>query len=258
MFAISDVLIRLESIIAWSREHESPAGYFAVLYYRMTQAVKAGIDGGRFENGARMEQLDVTFAGRYFDAFDAWRAGRPISNCWRVAFEATQDPDVTVIQHLLLGINAHINLDLAIAAAQTRPRDAIFGLHKDFDTINSIIAGLVDQMEECLADIWLPLKRLDVLLRSEDEGWANFSINAARHASWRVATALAFAPDAATEQFLVGETDRGVAFLARKLLRCGFWMRLGFRLMRYCEKGSVPEKMEVLNRTGKQAVEEVV
>jgi len=253
MSTISDVLTRIESIIAWSRQHESPLGYFAALYYRMTMAVKAGIDEGLFENGMRMEQLDVTFARRYVDAFDAWQAGKPVNRSWQLAFEATRNPRITVMQHLILGINAHINLDLAIAAAQTRPRDAIFGLHKDFDTINNIISGLVDKVQESLADIWLPFGWLDNLLRSEDEGWANFSISVARDASWRVATALAFAPDASTEKTLIGEADKGVAFLAGKITNGGWLMRLGFQIMCRCEQGSISEKIDALNRVSRNA-----
>lgn len=249
MTTIAEVLTRLESMIEWARQQESPMGYFPALYYQMTLAVKEGIDRDLFENGTRMERLDVLFAKRYISAFDAWQAGEPVTRSWQLAFDATRDERLTVMQHLLLGINAHINLDLGIAAAQTRPKDAVFGLRKDFETINSIIAGLTDRVQDCLAGIWMPFSWLDWLLRTDDEGWINFSIGTARGASWRVATTLAFAPDMATEKILIGQLDGAIAFLGNKVKGPGFLLKQGLWMMRCCEKGTVREKIDLLMET---------
>lgn len=246
MQSISEVIVRLERIIEWAKENQSPLGYFAAVYLKMTLAVRDGIEAGLFENGSRMEQLDVRFAGRYFEAFDAWQAGQPCTQSWQTAFEASGQEHLTVLQHILLGINAHINLDLGIAAAQTRSGDAIFGLRKDFERINDIIAALTDQVQERLADIWLPFSLFDYLLRTEDEGWIHFSIRVARGAAWKAATALAFARQSETEKGLIRDLDSAVAFFAKKMVAPGFWIRTGLRLMRRGERGSVREKIETL------------
>jgi len=246
MQSISEVITRLEQIIEWSKENQSPLGYFAAVYLKMTLAVRDGIEAGLFENGSRMEQLDVRFAGRYFEAFDAWQAGQPCTQSWQAAFEASRQEDFTVLQHILLGINAHINLDLGIAAAQTRSGDAIFGLRKDFDRINDIIAALTDRVQDRLANIWLPFSLLDYLLRTEDEGWVHFSIRVARGAAWKAATALAFARQSETEKGLIRDLDSAVAFFAKKMVAPGFWIKIGLRLMRRGERGSVREKIETL------------
>jgi hypothetical protein len=62
------VIARLDEIINYGRVHQSPVGYFAMLYRRMTVAVMQGIQGSRFENAERVEQLDVVFATRYLQA----------------------------------------------------------------------------------------------------------------------------------------------------------------------------------------------
>ena len=244
--SFSEVIARLEQIIAWAKLNESTSGYFAALYYKMTLAVRDAVLRGEFENGSRMEQMDVIFARRYFDAFDAWQAGSKPSESWRFAFESTQNDQLTVMQHLMLGMNAHINLDLAISAASVRQRDAIFGLRNDFMRINQIIDSLTDKTQARLANIWLPFSWLDRMLRTEDEGWINFSIRVARGASWKAAQLLAFAPDRATEQKLIAELDKNVAFLNQKIQSPGLWMGWIIRLMRISEKGSVREKIEVL------------
>ncbi len=242
----ADVIARLEQIIRWAKDNESPQGYFAALYYRMTLAVRDAVLRGEFENGSRMEQMDVVFARRYFDAFDTWQAGGTPTESWRIAFEATQEDRITVMQHLLLGMNAHINLDLCIAAASIRQRDAIFGLRKDFMHINQIIESLTDQTQSQLAKIWMPFAWLDRLFRTEDEGWIGFSVSAARGASWKATQVLAFAKDLSAEQLLIAELDRNVAFFGKKIQIPGAWLVFLLRFMRRWEEGSVREKIAVL------------
>lgn len=244
--SISDVLQKLEQIIAWAKTNESPLGYFAALYYKMTQAVRDAILRGEFENGSRMEQMDVAFARRYFEALDSWQNGKKPTESWRIAFEATQNESLTVMQHLLLGMNAHINLDLGISAASIRQRDAIFGLRKDFMHINQIIEALTNQTQSQLARIWLPFAWLDRLFRTEDEGWIGFSIKVARGAAWKFAQMVAFAPDQAAEKVIIQQMDTNVAFLAQKVHTPGFWMQWPLRLMRRFEKGTVSEKILAL------------
>jgi hypothetical protein len=241
-----DVIARLEQIIRWAKDNESPLGYFAALYYRMTLAVRDAVLRGEFENGSRMEQMDVIFARRYFDALDTWQAGGIPTESWRIAFEATKEDRIAVMQHLLLGMNAHINLDLCIAAASIRQRDAIFGLRKDFMHINHIIESLTDQTQSQLAKIWMPFTWLDWLFRTEDEGWIGFSVSTARGASWKATQVLAFAKDLAAEQLLIAELDRNVAFFGNKIQVPGTWLLWMLRFMRRWEAGSVREKIEML------------
>jgi hypothetical protein len=245
---IEAVLARLEGILDWATANQSPTGYFAAVYHHMTAAVRDAVAAGQFENNARMEQLDVLFAQRYFEAFDAWRAGQPCTQSWQLAFDAAADPKASAMQHILLGINAHINLDLGIAAARVRPQDAIYALRADFDRINGIIASLVDDMQQRLADVWLPFGWLDFLLKTNDEGWINFSIHVARGAAWQSAVALAFATPLEAEKQLIRNLDHGVALLGEKIRRPGWLIGMGNALMRRCERGSVSEKIALLRQ----------
>src|SRR5690606_13776650 len=109
---IKEVLTALDLIIADCRQHNSRMGYFAVLYKKMTEGVRVGLSQNYFDDGARMEKLDVVFANRYLNAYHQYRHGQPSTHSWAEAFNAAQRSDLIVVQHLLLGINAHINLDL--------------------------------------------------------------------------------------------------------------------------------------------------
>ena len=56
---IDEVIAQLTDIIDISRQEPGRLGYFAALYRKVTINVKQGILNGRFEDGARMERLDV-------------------------------------------------------------------------------------------------------------------------------------------------------------------------------------------------------
>lgn len=148
---IDEVIEHLDDLIAHARHAKNRLGYFAALYRNVTIKVKEGILAGSFEDAARMERLDVTFANRYLDALERYRRGEEPSKCWRTSFRAAESWHSIVLQHLLLGINAHINLDLGVAAAQTSPGAHLAGLRRDVDSINGILCAMLDDVQCRLA-----------------------------------------------------------------------------------------------------------
>ena len=85
---ITEVLARLDEIIAATRANNNPAGYFTYVYRHTTAAVKEAIDAGRFEDNARMETFDVAFANLYLDAWEQRQCGEPCtSTAWELSFE---------------------------------------------------------------------------------------------------------------------------------------------------------------------------
>lgn len=246
MNTISDVLTRLASIVAECKRAQSALGYFPALYYQMTAAVQRGIADGQFQDGRRMEQLDIVFAQRYIDAYAAWRQGKPTTRAWRAAFEAAQADDLSVLQHLLLGIHAHINLDLGIAAAQVSAGKAIGGLQADFDRINAIIAHLTEQVQDRLADVCPPLRVLDDVLHTQDEGIADFSIVVARKTAWNVARSLSCLQGPSHAAFIEG-VDEGVAAFSQRLrMPKGWVLRSALSVLKMSEQGTVSTRIEVL------------
>lgn len=247
MTTINDVIDRLTNIVQTSAQKQSCLGYFAALYRGMTLAVKKGIDTGKFDDPRRMEELDVRFAQRYLDAYDTLQRGQKPTVAWQRAFDATRNPKITVIQHLMLGINAHINLDLAIAAAQTAPGNRIYTLRNDFDKINLLIAELTGEVQDKLAEIWLPFRLLDDALATEDEGLINFSITVSRTFSWTSAVALA-PLNAVQQQAKIGEMDRRVSLLADRIINPGWFMSSALWMIRQGESGTVADKIKLLNQ----------
>ena len=76
------------------------------------------------------------------------------------AFQLSKKNCPIVLQHLLIGMNAHINLDLGIAAAKVMEGKDIQNLKDDFDKINDILSSLVSNVEQDLSEIWPTLKKI--------------------------------------------------------------------------------------------------
>jgi hypothetical protein len=210
---IDEVIERLGAIVEQSIRDGSRLGYFASLYNRVTITVRDGVRAGRFEDGPRMARLDVVFANRYLDAYDAYQRGEPPSRSWLAAFAAARDPALTVIQHLMLGMNAHIHLDLGIAAARTCPGAAIDGLERDFDAINGVLASLVPTVEGELGQISHRFSLLERAAHGLDRGVVNFSMTRARDDAWRFARNLA-ALSATQQAEAIARRDRETELLA--------------------------------------------
>ncbi len=242
---IDEVIEQLDGVIGRAHREASRDGYFAALYRKVTVAVKQGIAEGLFEDGERMERLDVVFANRYLEAVaTAARGGEP-TRSWAVAFRAARSWWPIVLQHLLLGINAHINLDLGIAAARTSPGAGLPGLRRDFEVINRVLAGLVVDVRRELTEVWPRLARLERLSRGREEVIINFSLAEARDHAWRLAERLApLTLDQQEDE--IAAADHWVAKLGRLVWRPGPVARLTTAYIRLGERGTVPEIIDRL------------
>lgn len=196
---IDEVLAELDVIIKRARSEKSKLGYFAVLYRNVTMRVKQAIADGRFEDGPRMERLDVTFANRYLGALHAWRCNQPVSHSWNVAFNAAARRRPIILQHLLLGVNAHINLDLGLAAVATCTQENLESFRRDFQEITQLLEEMIDDTQERLDRVspWIGL--LDRIGHRTDEELCGFCIDKSRKLAW----------GAAEEMLAVPEDSRG-------------------------------------------------
>jgi hypothetical protein len=219
--SIEQVIGVIQGVIDWSIAGSSRLGYFAALYKRITIAIADGIRKGLFQDGPRMERFDVTFASRYFAALNAYfhpQRFPSLSRCWRVAFDGAQLPGPIIVQHLLAGVNAHIDLDLGIAAENVAPGELLPSLHHDFNTVNAVLASQVSTVVEeigmlspVLADIY------SVLMRQELDLIAD-GLVVVRDGAWDFAKLLAKQPgilDAAA----IAVHDAKVAALGALVLR---------------------------------------
>lgn len=243
---IDEVIGQLTRIIDRSRSEKSRLGFFAALYRKVTIRVKQGIASGRFDDGPRMERLDVIFANRYLNALETYRSGQEPSACWQVAFRSAASSRLLVLQHLLLGMNAHINLDLGVAAAQTAPGAALPGLKRDFDEISVFLGEMLDEVQTDIAQVSPALGLLDRVGGRSDEVVVNFSMGKARDEAWRAAERLAALP-VEQQAAEIASLDRKVALLSQVILHPGVKLALATTLIRLLESRDVPNIIDVLD-----------
>jgi hypothetical protein len=246
---IDEVIVLLERIIADYRDRQSPLAYFPALYRAVSLRVKRGIARGEFEDGPRMDRFDTMFANRYFAALDALRAGAGVAvpKAWRVAFGAETRAKTTILQHLLLGVNAHINFDLPFAASDVAPGPALPGLHSDYLAINAILAQVYDEVQEVVDGLSPLLHILDHVGGRTDEAVANFSIVTAREEAWHEATRLTVESG---EQLArsARSLDRRAALIGDRIILPGAPIGLAFDLIACTESSNVPTVTDALLR----------
>lgn len=241
--SIQGVIESLDRIVEWSQQNQLRTGYFAALYRKVTIRIQQGIINNEFDDPQRMEKFDVIFANRYLQAFESYFKQGRVTQVWKQAFDFGDKRLPTVLQHLMIGMNAHINFDLGIAAAQTMDGEDLAGLKSDFDKINTILASLVNEVQEDLARIWPAFKWIDYVAGDADEAFADKAMEIFRDRAW------SFAQEYASSEYkteTIHNMDSRI-FLLGKLISSPLpLLRLVLFIIRITERGSVPNKIASL------------
>lgn len=217
MNSYAEAVQRFDTEIASARSQAARWGYFPVLYRAVTLTVRAEAEAGCFDDAARMERFVVGFAELYFRALDDERAGARVPGPWWHAFRAAERPGLLVLQHLLLGMNAHINFDLALTAATVAPGPAIHGLARDYDRINDILAAMIDRAEDALICHTPGLAAIDRQVGRWDERLAALGLRGVRDEAWRMARLLAATDEGAVRRALITGMEARASLVARAL-----------------------------------------
>ncbi|WP_242904400.1 DUF5995 family protein [Actinomadura terrae] len=248
---IDEVVAGLAEIVGKAVRTGDRAGYFAALYRQVTVEVRTAIHEGRFDDGPRMDRFDTHFGNRYFEARDAWLRDRSGPRCWRETFGLLTDADTIIVQHLILGVNAHIGLDLAVAAARTSPGEEIHALRRDFLLINEILTRVVLAVQAAVGDVSPLLWLLDQVGGRSDEHILDFSIRQSREEAWHNAVLLAGQNDA-EQAATIERMDVRAAVLARLIARPGGLVRPALELIRASESHDVPAVITHLDQAMQQ------
>lgn len=235
----------LDDAVATSARTGDRAGYFAAMYLAVTRTVQRRVAAGSFADGPRMERFVASFAARYLDAFAAWRADAAMSQAWRVAFEATTKVRPIILQHLLLGMNAHINLDLGVTASELADEASLDAVRVDFDAVNDVLAELVDGTQGALGEVspWMHL--VDRIGGGGDETLIRFSLVAARRQAWNVAVRLAPLTGAERAR-AVADVDASAAAVGRRVRHPGVPASALLWLVRIRERAKPADVMRIL------------
>jgi hypothetical protein len=243
--SINEVITILDNIIEEATLRKDPLGYFAALYRQVTIKVKDEIERGFFEDGPRMETLDVVFANRYIVAYYSYKNNQSVTQSWQKAFDLSTKFWPIVLQHLLIGMNAHISLDLGIAAAQISQDKDLEMLKNDFIKINAILASQVVEVEEKLSKIWPTLKRILKFTNKVDDFLIDFSMEIARDNAWEFAQLISKTPQEKLNSVILTKDER-VSKASNIISNPGMIVTLVFGVIKLMERSTINSKIETL------------
>lgn len=247
---LHDVIRIIDELAARAIAESDRTGYFTALYRHVAVKFAWAIADGEFADPAHMESLDVVFFNRYLAALEAWKEKRPCSRCWEVAFSTAQQADPIVLQHLLLGMNAHIDFDLGIAVADSVPAADLAAFRPDFDKMNDLLAGLLGGVMDDLTKIWPLLRAINRIAGRAEDAFVDFSMKTARGIAWGHATRLASVP-AHQRETEIRAMDLFVTEIAHGIARPPFPVSSVIELVRLGERGSVADDIrDLLERSG--------
>jgi Family of unknown function (DUF5995) len=219
---IADVVERLDAVAAALPAGDG-VGWFAQLYVAVTRDVGTALVPGSFRDPDFVLELDLAFAGLFFDALRRSLTSPPaIPKAWAPLFEARSRAGIAPIQFALAGMNAHINRDLPIALVTTCEQAGVdlaeaTPERADFERVNGILAATEARVKQRFATGVVGLA--DVALGDVDDRIAMWDVGRARDAAWVQALTLwALRPLPALQREAMDTLDRVVGFAGRGLL----------------------------------------
>jgi len=182
-------LRRLESLLAARGDRRA---VFLTVYSRMTERIRDRIDRGGFSDPAWLRDYTTTFADDYRRAFLAFERGEEsVPDPWRLAFGTARRGDALVVEDAFLGINAHINYDLALTLRDVGIDPDRGRKRADHRAVGEVLSGLVDAQQAALADVYAPgIDDIDAAFAGIDERLSLFALTEGRKQAWRVAVVL--------------------------------------------------------------------
>jgi hypothetical protein len=245
---LDGTLEQLDVIIAAAHSHRSPIGIFPAMYRSVTADIRDAVRGGFFADNTTMEHLAVVFADRYLDALALWTKGESATRSWMVAFDAATDGSRRmIVQHLLAGMNAHINLDLGIVAAEVSGSDPE-GAYRDFLRVNEILFQKLNGLQDILGSVSSRMAWVDRLGGRLDERLMTFAIKDARDDAWDLAESLMADPDHAER--LIEERDIRTAELGATIVGGAMPVRAVSRFVARSEPADVRDVVTAFSQGG--------
>lgn len=200
---MSAVLDRMDTLVSeWgSTDRRS---LFANAYRAMSVTTLEAIASDEFDDSVWVDHLLSNFADYYFHAVDSFegRAADPCPDVWKLAFDATSNDDIHPLRVLFLGINAHINYDLALCVADVMGDWAVLDREHqrirrtDYERVDEIILRTVDMVQDNVVSPSSPAMALmDKLLGPVDEWLFTALIANWRRDTWSDALTLLDSPE---------------------------------------------------------------
>lgn len=223
-----DNLDRMRAQAAAWRKAGDHRSLFLACYATMTEAMLDNLAAGRFRDPAWVRILLDRFADYYFDALDAYETGAgSLPLVWKLAHDQSRLEKLHVLQHIMLGINAHINYDLVLTMHELL-RPAWPGLDErdradrraDHETVNEVIAETIDRVQDEVIEGESPVMDVvDKLMGRMDEWLLAELIRSWRREVWHDVANLLAASTNEEQEEIRRDVERRALRRAEQILR---------------------------------------
>lgn len=122
---------------------------FNKTYLIITQNVYRKIGTGYFAFDDSMTAVDINFACYYFRALKTYISGGKPPPAWKILFDQCKRNSHYQFIYMALGVNAHVNNDLAQSLLDVVKNEAY---KVDFDTVNTIIHESISEVIRTLQE----------------------------------------------------------------------------------------------------------
>ena len=183
---------------------------FSLLYWRTTEGILDANRSGEFSDRPFWNQLTYAFGAYYLNALRSWRKDKTsrTPKAWRIAFRAAGNERVSSAGDIWLGINAHVNRDLAFVYYQLGLDDYADHLH-----VNTVLArAQLVVFPELVAT-------LDPAFANQTPGDPTLTLDvfAWRERAWDNAQRLAAAPNAKARGLIAAKIERNAVTTANRI-----------------------------------------
>lgn len=213
----------------WDTQKDARA-IFLHCYRMMTSNMLIAIEAQRFHDNDWVDQLLHRFADYYFEALACYDCGDKVPPIWLYTHQKAAENELHTIQHLLLGVNAHINYDLVLTLHEILAPEwphlsasAKKERYEDHCLVNTIIAESIDQVQDDVIEKYAPeMDWVDKLMGRLDEKLISMMITRWRNKVWERAIQFCNSQSAQQQKNLHEELEEDTMETARWIERVGW------------------------------------
>lgn len=232
---IDEAIPAMRKVLDWYHEQNDYRAVFLRAYYIITVNVQKALnETGRrqiFFDPAWIRALAGKFSSLYFQSLTTFERDAEAELAWKIAHRVAMERSSTVIQDLVLGLNAHINYDLAygiylnLKEHEDDRNHLLLPRRKfDHDQVNDILTASIPEITETLArDYGGGIRFLDQALQRFDDFLAGTGLRYYRERVWWNAVSYLTATDDHEIGLVHEKLNRESTHVARLVADRSFW-----------------------------------
>lgn len=149
------VLDRMHEYVESWKASKDRRHVFLSCYHLMSSNMVQALESQEFHDPVWVQKLLHRFADYYFDNLRCFDCGDRTSKVWQNAHLAAKETDLSELQLLIVGVNAHINYDLVFALYdllkpewESLSEEKKHLRYEDHCHVNKVIAKTIDRVQD--------------------------------------------------------------------------------------------------------------